>query len=171
MLQKTTKNIYSLPIILIYQIANSQSQRIQVLCIRNDAVDNESTPVAESTDGCKQECKKISIFDVSQLAFSKKIRTRLKWAKERRKEWFGPVHCKSRIKGSRGSFNHWLGVGRGGEKAGKVQTYPNWGSGQKVGRAMRGWVAHISTIKLLTPKIINALLKQFNQFKSYICHT
>ena len=42
------------------------------------------------------------------------------------------------IESSRGSFDRWLGVGRGGEKVGKVETYQTLGSGKKVGRAMRG---------------------------------
>jgi hypothetical protein len=45
------------------------------LCVQNNAVDNESTPVAESADGCKRKRKRMSIFHVSQLAVSKKIRT------------------------------------------------------------------------------------------------
>jgi hypothetical protein len=47
------------------------------LCVQGNAVDSEPIPDSEATDGHKGKCKRMSIFDVSQLAVSKKIRTRI----------------------------------------------------------------------------------------------
>ena len=61
------------------------------LCVQSNAVDNENeqTPDSESADGRKRKRKRMSIFDVSQLAVSKKIRTRLEllaFANEQKRE-------------------------------------------------------------------------------------
>ena len=47
------------------------------LCLQSNAADSEPTPDSQVADGHKQKRKRMSIFDVSQLAVSKKIRTRL----------------------------------------------------------------------------------------------
>jgi hypothetical protein len=43
------------------------------LCVQSNAVDSEPTPDSEAADGHKRKRKRMSIFDVSQLAVSKKI--------------------------------------------------------------------------------------------------
>ena len=47
------------------------------LCVQSNTVNGEPSYDSEGADGQKRKHKRMSIFDVSQLAVSKKIRTRL----------------------------------------------------------------------------------------------